>query len=38
MPCMALCGRTLAPGMAPIGCLRCSNWFSDLEPRYGIEP
>ena len=29
---------TLAPGMAPTGRSRCSNYFSELEPRYGIEP
>ena len=38
MPRVALCGLNLAPGMAPMGCLRCSNYFSELEPRYGIEP
>jgi hypothetical protein len=38
MLCVALCGWTLAPGMAPMGHSRCSNNFSELEPRYGIEP
>jgi hypothetical protein len=28
----------LAPGMAPKACSKCSNYFSELEPRYGIEP
>jgi hypothetical protein len=28
----------LAPGMAPKGCSIRSNYFSELEPRYGIEP
>ena len=28
----------LAPGMAPMSRSRCSNYFSELEPRYGIEP
>ena len=35
---VALCGLTLAPGMAPTGRSRRSNYFSELEPRYGIEP
>ena len=38
MPRMALCGLSLAPGMAPIGRSRSSNYFFKLEPRYGIEP
>ena len=38
MPRVALCGLNLAPGMAPTGRSRCSNYFSELEPRYGIEP
>ena len=38
MPCVALCGWTLAPGMAPIGRSMSSNYFFELEPRYGIEP
>ena len=38
MPRVALCGLNLAPGMAPRDCSRCSNYFCDLEPRYGIEP
>ena len=38
MPRMALCGLSLAPGMAPIGRSMRSNYFSELEPRYGIEP
>ena len=25
-------------GMAPMGCSRHSIYFSELEPRYGIEP
>ena len=25
-------------GMAPKACSTSSNYFSDLEPRYGIEP
>jgi hypothetical protein len=28
----------LAPGMAPKARSKCSNYFSELEPRYGIEP
>ena len=28
----------LAPGMAPRACSISSNYFSELEPRYGIEP
>ena len=35
---VALCGLNLAPGMAPMGHSRCSNYFSELENRYGIEP
>ena len=35
---VALHGWNLAPGMAPTGRPRCSNYFSELEPRYGIEP
>ena len=35
---VALCGLSLAPGMAPTACSRCSNYFYELEPRYGIEP
>jgi hypothetical protein len=38
MPRVALCGLNLAPGMAPMICSSCSNNFSELEPRYGIEP
>ena len=38
MPCVALCGWTMAPGMAPMGRSRCSNYSCNLEPRYGIEP
>ena len=38
MPRVALCGLSLAPGMAPTGRWGCSNYFSELEPRYGIEP
>jgi hypothetical protein len=38
MPRVALCGLNLAPGMAPMGCSIRSNYFSELEPRYGIEP
>ena len=38
MPCVALCGWSLAPGMAPMGRSRRSNYFYELEPRYGIEP
>ena len=37
-PRVALCGLNLAPGMAPMGRSRCSNYFFELEPRYGIEP
>ena len=33
-----LSGLNLAPGMAPIACSRYSNYFSELELRYGIEP
>ena len=35
---VALRGLNLAPGMAPRACSERSNYFSDLEPRYGIEP
>ena len=35
---VALRGWSLAPGMAPIGSSMSSNYFSELEPRYGIEP
>ena len=28
----------LARGMAPRACSNSSNYFSELEPRYGIEP
>jgi hypothetical protein len=35
---VALRGWNLAPGMAPIGRSECSNYFFELEPRYGIEP
>jgi hypothetical protein len=38
MPRVALCGLNLAPGMAPVSSSRRSNYFSELEPRYGIEP
>ncbi len=38
MPRVALCGLNLAPGTAPKGCSARSNYFSELEPRYGIEP
>jgi hypothetical protein len=38
MPRMALCGLSLAPGMAPIGRSMSSKKLSELEPRYGIEP
>jgi hypothetical protein len=38
MPRVALCGLNLAPGMAPMSRSSCSNCFSELEPRYGIEP
>ena len=43
MPRVALCGLAgdrvqLAPGMAPRACSISSNYFSELEPRYGIEP
>ena len=31
-------GASLAPGMAPKACSISSNYFSELEPRYGIEP
>ena len=32
------CGLNLAPGMAPRVCSERSNYFAELEPRYGIEP
>ena len=35
---VALYGWILAPGMAPMGRSICSNYFTELEPRYGIEP
>ena len=35
---VALCGLNLAPGTAPKDCSARSNYFSKLEPRYGIEP
>ena len=38
MPRVALYGLNLAPGMAPMGHSICSIYFSELEPRYGIEP
>ena len=38
MPRVALCGLNLAPGMAPMSCSERSNYFFELEPRYGIEP
>ena len=38
MPRVALCGLTLAPGMAPMGRSERSNYLFELEPRYGIEP
>ena len=38
MPRVALYGLNLAPGMAPTGYSRRSSYFSELEPRYGIEP
>jgi hypothetical protein len=31
MPRVALCGVNLAPGMAPMGSSRCSNYFFELE-------
>ncbi len=31
-------GASLAPGMAPEACSISSNYFDELEPRYGIEP
>jgi len=31
-------GARLAPGMAPEACSVNSNYFSELEIRYGIEP
>ena len=37
MPRVALNGLILAPGMAPMARSRCSNYFPELEPRYGIE-
>ena len=38
MPSVAPRGLNLAPGMAPRTCSEHSNYFSELEPRYGIEP
>ena len=38
MPRVARCGLNLAPGMALMDRSSCSNYFSELEPRYGIEP
>jgi hypothetical protein len=38
MPRAALCGWTLAPGMAPMNRSMSSKNLSELEPRYGIEP
>ena len=38
MPRVALCGLSLAPGMAPMGRSIRSDYFSELEPRYRIEP
>jgi len=38
MPRVALCGLNLAPAMAPMACSDRSNYLSELEPRYGIEP
>ena len=38
MPRVAPCGLNLAPGMAPGTRSDRSNYFSELEPRYGIEP
>jgi hypothetical protein len=38
MPHVALRGLNLAPGMAPKACSDRSNYFFELEPRYGIEP
>jgi hypothetical protein len=38
MPRVALRGLNLAPGTAPMNRSICSNYFSELEPRYGIEP
>ena len=38
MPGVALRGWSLAPGMAPTSRSMCSNYFFELEPRYGIEP
>jgi hypothetical protein len=35
---LALGQHRLAPGMAPRARSTSSNYFSDLEPRYGIEP
>ena len=37
MPCVALCGWTLAPGMAPMGRSICSNYFSELERSSRLE-
>jgi hypothetical protein len=38
MPRVASRGLNVAPGMAPMACSISSNYFSELEPRYGIEP
>jgi hypothetical protein len=37
-PCVAPRGWNLAPGMAPMANSKCSNYLTELEPRYGIEP
>ncbi len=40
-PDAALCGlmwHQLGPRNGPGACSRYSNYFSELEPRYGIEP
>ena len=38
MPRVALGGLNSAPGMASMGRSMRSNYFFELEPRYGIEP
>ena len=38
MPYVAPRGLNLAPGMAPRGRSMRSDYFAELEPRYGIEP
>jgi hypothetical protein len=38
MALYGLIGLILAPGMALTACSKCSNYPSELEPRYGIEP